>query len=208
MQGRRNPFVAQEGIPFILASIVLMWLTWRYLPIWFTAIPAATTLILYLVFRDPRRSIPSSALGIVSPVDGAVVSVETLEVGPNDKGRYRVTMQVDPLGTYTARSPVEGSIRDLSSETLTRPFTAATNVLWIQTDEGDNVVMGFRGYRLGLAPRSLVRYGERLGQGQRCAYLRLVRLVEVEVPGESRITVEPGQVLVAGTDLIGKLPHH
>lgn len=208
MQGRRNPFIAQEGIPLLLASAVLVWLTWMYLPVWFTAIPAAMTLVLFLVFRDPRRSIPSSALGIVSPVDGTVVSVESLEVGLTDKGRCRVTMEVDPMGTYTARSPVEGSIRDLSSETLTRPFTAATNVLWIQTDEGDNVVMGFKGYRLGLPPRSFVRYGERLGQGQRCAYLRLVKYVEVEVPGESKIAVTPGQVLVAGTDLIGTLPHH
>ncbi len=192
----------------MLASAVLVWLTWWLLPVWFTAIPAAMTLVLFLVFRDPKRSIPSSALGIVSPVDGKVVNIEALRVGTNDKGRYRVTMEVDPLGTYTARSPVEGAIRDLSSETLTRPFTAATNVLWIQTDEGDNVVMGFRDYRLGLPPRAFVRYGERLGQGQRCAYLRLARLVDVEVPGDSKVSVEPGQLLVAGTDLIGTLPHH
>ena len=80
-----------------------------------------------------------------------------------------------------------------------------TNALWVRTDEGDDVVLQFRGYRLGLAPASFVRYGERLGQGQRCAYLRLTRVAEVHLPIESKILVEPGQRLTAGVDLIAKL---
>ena len=67
--------------------------------------------------------------------------------------------------------------------------------------------MQFRGYRFGLAPRSFVRFGERVGQGQRCAYLRLTRIAEVHLPIESTVLVKPGQVVVAGTDLIGKVPH-
>ena len=47
----------------------------------------------------------------------------------------------------------------------------------------------------------------RVGQGQRCAYLRLVRYAELHLPIESKVLVEPGQVLVAGSDLIGKVPH-
>jgi phosphatidylserine decarboxylase len=69
------------------------------------------------------------------------------------------------------------------------------------------VVLQFDGYRLGLAPRSFVRFGERVGQGQRCAYLRLVRYAEVHLPIRSKVLVEPGQLLLAGSDLIGKVPH-
>jgi len=82
-----------------------------------------------------------------------------------------------------------------------------TNALWLQTDEGDDIVLQFHGYRLGLAPRSFVRFGERLGQGQRCAYLRLTRFAELHLPIESNILVKPGQVVTAGSDLIGKVPH-
>lgn len=208
MVGRRNPFVAREGIPFLLASILLVWLAWRYLPVAWTALPGALTVVLYLLFRDPVRPIPPSALGIVSPVDGKVVEVDSVEGGTLQGKAHRIVIEVDALGTYTARSPVEGMVRNLASANGGRPVDYATNALWVRTDEGDDVVMGFRGYRWGLPPRALVRYGERLGQGQRCAYLRLVRFVELHVPFESKVLVEPGRPVVAGSDLIGSVPHH
>jgi hypothetical protein len=89
---------------------------------------------------------------------------------------------------------VEGSIKDLGK-----------NALWLQTDEGENVVLKFSGYRLGLAPRSFAKFGERLGQGQRFAYLRLTRYAEVQLPADGKILVEVGQIVVAGTDVIGNV---
>lgn len=208
MVGRRNPFVAREGIPFLLASLILIWAAWRYLPDAWMALPIALTVVLFLVFRDPVRSIPPSALGVVSPVDGKVVEVETVEGGTLLGKAHRIVIEVDALGTYTARSPVEGTVRNLSSAAGGRPVDYATNALWIRTDEGDDVVMGFRGHRFGLPPRALIRYGERLGQGQRCAYLRLVRFVELHVPFEGKVRAEAGQAVVAGSDLVGSVPHH
>jgi phosphatidylserine decarboxylase len=82
-----------------------------------------------------------------------------------------------------------------------------TNALWLRTDEGDDVVLQFTGYRFGLAPRAIVQYGERVGQGQRCAYLRLTCCAEVHLPISSTVAVEPGDIVVAGSDLIGKLLH-
>ncbi len=83
-----------------------------------------------------------------------------------------------------------------------------SNGLWVRTDEGDDVVLQFQGYRFGLAPMAFLRFGERVGQGQRCAYLRLTRYAEVQFPINSRIQVEVGQRVVAGCDVLGKLPHH
>ncbi len=205
MQGRRNPFVAQEGIPLLVLAAVLIWLTWRYLPPIWLPLPSAALLVLYLVFRDPLRAIPSSALGVVSPVDGTVVDISSESGGLIEGGAWRVAIAVDALGTYTARSPVEGWIRDLSSAVRERKLDQATNALWIQTDEGDDIILGFDGYRLGLPPRAIVRYGERLGQGQRCAYLRLARLAVVHLPADAKIDVEIGNELVAGRDLIARL---
>ncbi|MCH7854633.1 MAG: phosphatidylserine decarboxylase, partial [Proteobacteria bacterium] len=45
-------------------------------------------------------------------------------------------------------------------------------------------------------------------QGQRCAYLRLTRLAEVELPLAARILVTEGQRVSAGSDMLAKLPHH
>ena len=110
------------------------------------------------------------------------------------------------LGTYTARCPVEGVIKDLNTLAAERVVDYRTNALWVRTDEGDDVILQFHGYRLGLAPSAFVRYGERIGQGQRCAYLRLTRVAEVHLPIGARVMVEPGQRLTAGLDVIGRLP--
>ena len=173
------------------AAIVIL----RYFNPWYAVIPGALSVLLYLVFRDPHRSVPSIALGVFSPVDGEVASVEKIAQGATGAPALRVTIRVNCFGTYTARSPVEGTIMDLGKKAL-----------WVQTDENQDVVLTFSGYRLGLAPLAFARFGERLGQGQRCAYLRLTRIAEVQLPVDGKVLVEPGQTVVAGRDLIGNVP--
>ena len=206
MQGRRNPFVAREGIPFLIVTAVLGWLVFRYGEPEYSLLPAALFVLFYLVFRDPRRVIPAVPLGVVSPVDGRVTEVDLVDRGVLQGEAHRIFIKIDALGTYTARCPAEGNIKDLHTLAADTVVDYRTNALWVQTDEGDDVVLQFRDYRFGLAPASFVRYGERLGQGQRCAYLRLTRIAEVHLPIESKVLVEAGQRVTAGVDLIGKVP--
>lgn len=199
--------MAQEGLPFLIITAAGFVAALRYLDIAVAVAVALLFFVLVLIFRDPRRRIPSAPLGVVSPVDGQVAAIDTVDRGVLGGEAHRITIRIDTLGTYTARAPVEGKVFDLRSIGDNGGTGYPTNALWIQTDEGDDVVLQFGGYRLGLAPRALTRYGERVGQGQRCAYLRLARLAEVHLPADSKVTVEPGQVVKGGTDLIGKVPH-
>ncbi|MDH3533219.1 MAG: hypothetical protein OEO82_09840 [Gammaproteobacteria bacterium] len=208
MEGRRNPFIAREGIPFIGLSIAAFALSLRYLDVIFAVAALLLSFLLFLVFRDPRRTVPASPLGVVSPVDGRVVAVDLADKAVLHGEAHRVRIRIDSFGTYTARAPVEGKIMDLRSLAAKDVVEYRTNALWIQTDEGDDVVVQFQGYRFGLPPRSFVRFGERVGQGQRSAYLRLTRYAEIHLPIASRVLVKPEQAVTAGTDLIGKLPHH
>ena len=198
MHGRRNPFVAQEGLPWLGVAIAAIVIVFRYSEPVFALIPGVMLVVLFLIFRDPRRFVPSVALGVFSPVDGKVLETGRIESGETGAPALRILIQVDSFGTYTARAPVEGSIMDLGKKGL-----------WLQTDEGQDVVLTFSGYRFGLAPTSFARLGERLGQGQRCAYLRLTRLAEIQLPVDGKILVEVGQTVIAGTDVIGNLhkPH-
>lgn len=205
MQGRRNPFVAREGIPFLLLAILALWLAFYYLGAVFAVPPAMLFVLFYLIFRDPRRVIPAVPLGVVSPVDGRVSAVDLVDRGVLQGEAHRVFIDIDVLGTYTARCPVEGNIKDLNTLAGDEVVDYRTNALWVQTDEGDDVVLQFGGYRFGLGPASFVRYGDRLGQGQRCAFLRLTSVAEVHLPIESKVLVTPGQRVTAGLDLIGKL---
>ena len=178
------------ALVFAIAALLI-----RYAEPWLAVVPAAFFVLLFMVFRDPLRIVPSVALGVFSPVDGQVIDVGRVEKGETGAPALRVLIRIDSMGTYTARSPVEGRIMDLGKKAL-----------WLQTDEGEDVVLRFSGYRLGLPPRAFAKYGERLGQGQRCAYLRLTRFAEIQLPADGKVVVEPGQFVVAGTDTIGSVP--
>ena len=207
MQGRRNPFIAREGIPFVILAAILLGLAIRYLDVAYAVVAAAILVVTFLVFRDPPRMIPASPLGVVSPVDGTIAAVDLVDRGVLQGKAHRVRVRIDSFGTYTARAPVEGQIKDLQVGAEGKAIDYQTNALWIQTDEGADVVLQFSGYRFGLAPRSFIQFGERVGQGQRCAYLRLTRFAELHLPITGQVLVSPGQTVVAGVDLLGKLPH-
>jgi phosphatidylserine decarboxylase len=207
LEGRRNPFVAGEGIPFLLLTGAGFLAAVRYLE-WTVALPLGLLFVaLWLLFRDPRRIVPSAPLGVVSPVDGTVIKVDKVTAGVLQGEAHRIRLHIDSFGTYTARSPVEGKIMDLRTVAAEKEIDYQTNALWVQTDEGDDVVLQFFGYRLGLAPKAIVEFGERVGQGRRCAFLRLARSAEVHLPVSSTVLVGPGDVVVAGSDVIGKLLH-
>lgn len=193
------PFLALTGVACLYSLLNLNVIL---------GIPAAFLFgILYLLFRDPHRDIPAAPLGVVSPVDGRVIDINPVDRGVLQGEAHRIRIQIDAFGTYTARAPIEGQIMDLRSVAADKVVDYRTNALWIQTDEGDDVVLQFAGYGFGLAPRSFGRFGERVGQGQRCAYLRLTRIAELHLPIAGKVLVKPGQIVVAGSDLVAKVPH-
>lgn len=207
MKGRRDPIVAREGIPILLLAIIATALCSYYLG-WIAAVPPALiTVALYYLFRDPHRRIPSHPLAVLSPVDGVVVELTTANNSVTGSASHKIILGVDSLGAYTARSPVEGTILDPHGKSLSPDMAWQHPGLWIRTDEGDDVLLRFHGYRFGLVPRAFSRYGERVGQGQRCAYLRLTRFAEVYLPINSRVRVVSGQRMTAGVDILGTLPH-
>lgn len=208
MEGQRNPFVANEGLPFLLAAAAGIVAVWHFVSAAYALIPLALFVYLYLIFRDPERAVPAVPLGVVSPVDGRVVAIGLTDSSVLGGEAQKIIMRINSLGTYTARCPVEGKIMDLSTDASPDRLAAGASGLWVRTDAADDVVLQFNGHRFGLAPRAFLRFGERVGQGQRCAYLRLTRTAEVQLPLAARIQVEAGQRVAAGSDVLAKLPHH
>ena len=207
MKGRRNPFVAREGIPFLIVALIAIIVSWQLGEWVYIIVPAISFVWFVLIFRDPRRVIPAVPLGVVSPVDGTVVEVSLTDKGALNGDAHKIVIRVNSLGTYTARCPVEGKTKDFRDAVIDCAAAGACRGLWVRTDEGDDVVLQFHGHRFGLAPLAFFGYGERVGQGQRCAYLRLTRLAEVQVPINGRPLVKEGQRVSAGVDVLAKLPH-
>jgi phosphatidylserine decarboxylase len=196
MARQRHPAVAREGWPLIALAVVGTAAAWLFAPDW-TLLAAVLVLALVFKFRDPERTIPAEPLGVVSPVDGIVELVET---GPDpalNRVAVRIRIGVSFFGAYSGRAPVEGKVLDL----------AGPRGMRLQTDEGDDVILYINTAPGFARPKSILGYGARVGQGQRCGWLRLARVAEVYVPANARICVEPGRRVLAGADLLGVLVH-
>jgi len=207
LKGRHNPIVAREGLPFLLAAAICFGAVVQFGNPVYSVVPLFLLAWFLLVFRDPLRAIPAVPLGVVSPVDGTVVEVSLTDSGALNREAHKIFIRVDSLGTYTARCPVEGKIMDFRGAVPESAALGKISGLWVQTDEAEDVVLQFHGHRFGFAPLAFLGYGERVGQGQRCAYLRLSRLAEVQLPINGRVLVTEGQKVSAGVDMLAKLPH-
>lgn len=202
-----NLHISREGWPFLAAAVLLASAAWHFAGPVFALLPAGLTVWLVQVFHDPTRAVPAVPLGVVSPVDGEVVTIGPAGCRPLVEGATSILIRISAMGTYTARSPVEGKALDIPEDRGRPAHGYGHSALWLQTDEGADVVMYFDGYRFGLAPRAILRYGDRVGQGQRCAFLRLTKYVAVELPPDTRIVAHAGQRVVAGRDLLARLSH-
>jgi len=197
------------AVPSVLAVIVYVKFGWLSLPL------CALVLLLLFLFRDPARKIPSAPLGVVSSVCGRVERVLSVRDDYLQRNAICVTINMGLTSVYSLRSPMEGKIVEqwlavpskiISSDT---PHSGANKTFaqWIQSDEGDDVVMVVEATLLTPRPRCYAHSGERIGQGQRCGYLRFGSRVHVLLPESARVAVRAGDQVTAGTDIIATLVH-
>ena len=181
-------------------------LLYRYVgPLW--SLPAVVlVVVLYLLYRDPWRDVPVEPLGVVAPVDGEVLEVATDGGGVLAGDWMRITLRVSRTGAYTVRSPLEGSIRELPDHPDVIDASSRPRGMWLRSEEQHDVVLMFPGRYPRMGPKSFVRYGERLGQGERFAYLRLAPRAAVFLPAASNPRIAPGDRVVAGETVLADLP--
>ena len=152
-------------------------------------------------FYDSERTLCSSPLAVVAPVDGRVASVELVHDEYLDRNAVRIRVRTAALGAYCLRAPIEGKLREARSP----EGDPSEHVSWIQSDEGDDVLIAAgRGGLLGQRP-CMVSVGERVGHGRRCGLRRLARHIDVYVDESARIKVGPGQRVQAGQDVLATL---
>ena len=193
--------IARQGLlplllAVLLAVLVMHFVGWREsLPCW------ALAALVLLLFRDPERDVPSSPMSILSPADGRVMVVENTVDPYLNRPSLHVSIEMPPYGVFTTRSPVEGKV-------LEPPASAETDNrhgVWLQTDEGDDVVLVMGRGRFNSKPQCYVRFGERIGQGKRCGYVRLGGKVDVFLPENAVPAVSAGHYLHAGSDVLARL---
>jgi phosphatidylserine decarboxylase len=193
--------VAPEAWPMIGAALGLALLTSLAVGLAWAAPLWVLTGSLVFLYRDPPRSVPSAPLAVVSPVDAWVTAVEQAHDDLLSRGALRISLRMVPWGVLSLRSPTEGKVID---ERCIRAGAGARCLVWVQSDEGDDLVVQIAGD----AWRRLwcyVQSGERVGQGQRCGFLRLAAEVQVFLPASSRPEVSTGERVTAGSSVLATL---
>ena len=207
MVSNRHPFVAREGWVFLAGALLLAALGMVGLGL-VAALPLlALVLFLAFLYRDPARKIPAVPLGVVCPADGWVDDIQQTQDPFNERPCHRLTIRMRPFGVYSLRGPIEGKIIKLWSPEADTPAAERRYALWLQTDEGDDIVWAIRSGHVKAKPHCYVQPGERIGQGQRCGFLFLGGTVEVYLPINSRLQVAVGDRLVAGESILATLVH-
>lgn len=208
MPVRTHPPIAREGwLPIALTVAAALFVQYQAapwsLPLW------ALVLALLFVFRDPPRRVPAAPLAVVSPADGYVVSVEEVRDPYLERPAIRVSLDMRFSGVYALRSPIEGK---LTRNWFVTPGEEAEGIarvraLWLQSDEGDDVVTVLRPSRYSLRSACYFQSGERIGQGMRCGFLLFGSRIDVLLPLNSRVLVKPGEQVFSGSSSIAQLVH-
>jgi phosphatidylserine decarboxylase len=196
--------IAREGLAPLLTAILAAVMVMHFIgPLPSLAFWGLVLLVLVL-FRDPERDIASRPLAVVSPADGTVISIGTEHDPYLLRQSIRVTVQMHPYGVFTTRSPIEGKVLEPPNYP---DDTSKPHGVWLQTDEGDDIVMVMSRGRLHTEPRCYIRFGERTGQGKRCGFVHLGGRVDIYLPETSRLAVAEGDVVHSGTDPLATLVH-
>jgi phosphatidylserine decarboxylase len=199
-----HSLIARQGVlPFmlaLLAAVLVLHLGGLIQSLGFWALAA----LVLVLFRDPDRTIPSLPMSALSPADGKILDVGKVHDPYLDRDSVRVAVNMSPYGVYTTRSPIEGKV--LEPPRLTGDGRNPHGV-WLQTDEGDDIVLVMNKGRLHNNPQCYVRFGDRIGQGKRCGFVHMGGRVDIYLPANSIPTVATGDPVRAGLDAIAKLVH-
>ena len=192
--------------PLLAAAVLLGWLTQ---PAW-AILPCLLAFFFLWFFRDPERATPQEAGAVVSPGDGKVTDVATVNLG-NEK-QTRISIFLSVFDVHVNRSPIAGVIRDVRYQR--GQFLNAMNKVSAEQNEQNIVTIENEGQKVvfkqiaGLLARRIVFYpkvGDYLERGQRVGLIKFGSRVDVLLDGSVRVSVKVGDRVKGGASVLAFL---
>lgn len=202
--------IARETRLFVVLLLVAAILATIYLHYWAAAVLWTLFGVAIFLLRDFKRVTPARPLGVVSPVDGVITSVSRAEDPYLKREALVIRMRQHIYGEFSVHSPIEGKITGRwwpESASQQEDLPPEHFALWLQTDEGDDTVIAIDLHSRFRFMHCGVQRGERTGQGRRCGLVGFGRPVTLYLPVNSRVAVDPGQRVRAGSDEIASFVH-
>ena len=170
-------------------------------------------LVLYF-FRDPDRVTPVLEGGVVSPADGKVIKVERLENTHFAEGPcQKISIFMSIFNVHVNRIPFDGRIAKVDyypGKFFSANLDKASrfnehNAVYLETGNGQTLCFV---QIAGLVARRIIcriQEGGAVFRGQRFGLICFGSRLDVYLPVDAQLTVTVGDVVSAGTSLIGKL---
>jgi phosphatidylserine decarboxylase len=171
-----------------------------------------TAFTLYF-FRDPERKIPEGDSLIISPADGKIVGIDSVEHVPFlDGPAKRVSIFLSIFDVHINRVPIKGKIayRHYAPGKFLPAFEAKASVKNEQNSIG---IEDKEGYRIlvrqiaGLIARRILCWknpGDHVEAGERFGLIRFGSRTDIFLPLNARIDVHLGQRVQGGATVIAR----
>jgi len=208
-----HPFFAREGWSFIIGAIFIAALV-NILAGWLWAIPFwLITFFILQFFRDPPRVVPQKTNAVLSPADGRIVAVESIQDPYLKRDAIKISIFMNVFNVHSNRSPVDGIVHNkwyfpgkfINANLPKASLENERNALWIKTDNGlDITCVQVAGL---IAKRILchVKTGDYLTRGQRFGFIRFGSRVDVYLPLNTEIKVNIGDKVYATLSILAEL---
>ncbi|MCK9195982.1 MAG: phosphatidylserine decarboxylase family protein [Syntrophales bacterium] len=207
--------IAPEGVPFIISAILITSVCLYFGWTWAAVIFGLTTLFVTWFFRNPQRNPPIDPKAIISPCDGKVIRIETVEshellAGPLKK----ISIFMNVFNVHVNRIPYDGVveiIRYYPGKFLTANLDKAStenerNALVIGLENGEKMLVI---QIAGLVARRIVCWvtkGMKVNKGERFGLIRFGSRLDVFLPPRTNLCVCLGDKVRAGETPIGEMP--
>ena len=163
-------------------------------------------------FRDPRRATPIDKSSVVSPADGKIVNISTVNDPETGDSSHLVSIFLNVFNVHVNRVPVSGVVKSVNRST--GKFLAAFNPN--ASDVNEQVItvinhnsMNFKIKQIaGLIARRILCYakeGSKLEKGGRLGYIRFGSRTDIILPSTVKLNVSLGQKVIGGETIIGSL---
>lgn len=212
---------AREGYPFMFGAAALAALTYaaalrfRSWPLWLAAF-VLTIIALWVAwfFRDPVRTGERGASVVLSPADGRIVLIRTVNEptfvhGPS----LRVSVFMNVFDVHVNRYPLNGTVQHVVHH-AGKFLNAAVEA---SSDDNEQASVGLVSgtHRIlvrqiaGLIARRIItdsKVGDMAVQGSRMGLIRFGSRVDVFLPTTAVLRVAVGQRMQAGVTVLADLP--
>jgi phosphatidylserine decarboxylase len=205
------------AIPIIIISVLLIaggfFISNLPLKIGFILLGVLVLAFTLNFFRDPERTVPDVADGVLSPADGKVISITEVDEPEFLKGKAKqVCIFMSPLNVHVNRYPISGRVgyfRHVEGKYLVAFADKASDIneRTLIGIEGASSRVLFKQIAGAVARRIVcpIAVGDRAVAGQRFGMIKFGSRVDVLMPPDAEVLVTMDQLVVAGETVLARL---